>query len=83
MAGKNIIIQDPNAPASSETMRSIVSLSSRGWVSLRRFALIVGVTMQTIHTWRKAGRFEAIKVGERYRVYTAEVQRFLKEGNRK
>lgn len=56
-------------------------LASKGWVSMHEFAQLIGVSYPTVMRMREADNFAYIRVGEQYRVYLEEVERFLREGN--
>jgi len=56
-------------------------LSRRGWVSLRQFATLIGVSYPTACRMRDRQEVNAVKVGGIYRVYSDEVQRFMSHGN--
>ncbi len=64
-------------------MEELAKLASRGWVSLRQFSHIAGVSYITACKMRDRGNITVIQVGGIYRVYVDEVKRFLKEGNLK
>ena len=64
-------------------MEELAKLVSRGWVSLRQFSNIAGVSYITACHMRDRGDIVVIPVGGIYRVYSDEVKRFLKEGNLK
>jgi hypothetical protein len=56
----------------------------RNWLSLRQFAMYVaGVTYVTACRMRDRGDIVTIKIGGVYTVPKEEVERFLREGNRK
>lgn len=59
----------------------IASLTARGWVSLRQFAIIIGVSYPTAMRMRDKGAVHVVRVGGVNRVYQNELKRFLKEGN--
>lgn len=56
-------------------------LRQRGWVSLRQFAALIGVSYPTVLKMRKRDEVIAQRVGGTWRVYTGEVRRFMLEGN--
>ncbi|KKL66143.1 hypothetical protein LCGC14_2147920 [marine sediment metagenome] len=58
-----------------------LALATRGWVSLNKFAVLIGVSYPTVLKMRDRGDVRCVKVGGINRVYQAEVQRYLKEGN--
>ncbi len=58
-----------------------LALATRGWVSLNKFAVLIGVSYPTVLKMRDRGDVRCIKVGGIYRVYQAEVERYLREGN--
>ncbi len=62
-------------------MSGIDHLRQRGWVSLRQFAILIGVSYPTAFAMRARGQVIAIRVGAIWRVYTSEVRRFMTEGN--
>lgn len=68
--------------SSTPTNNGIAALSTRGWVSLNQFSKIVGVSYPTAQKLVKNNHVETIRVGSTIRVYTDEVRRFLKEGNK-
>jgi len=61
----------------------IARLSTRGWISLREFAGLIGVTPVTVYAMRDRGEVETVRVGYIYRVYSDEVRRFMQEGNKR
>lgn len=61
---------------------SVAELTTQGWINLKQFASIAGVTQQTAASWANKGYIKAIRVGRERRVYIDEVKRFLNEGNR-
>ncbi len=64
-------------------MNELAKLATQGWVSLRQFSTIVGVSYITACKMRDNRNIAVIKVGGIYRVTADEVRRFLKEGNLK
>jgi len=56
-------------------------LRKRGWVSLRQFAVLIGVSYPTALKMRARDQVIAQRVGSVWRVYTTEVRRFMQEGN--
>lgn len=61
----------------------VATLAARGWVSLAGFARLAGVSYPTALRLKKQGYINVIPVGGLWRVYTDEVERFLREGNAK
>lgn len=59
----------------------IQELSLRGYVSLNKFAKIIGVAYPTAVRLVKRGDVLAVRVGGINRVYADEIQRFMEEGN--
>lgn len=69
---------------SSKTNAGIIALlSTRGWVSLRQFALLTDVSYPTAVRLADEGKVKTYKVGGIRRVDADELARFLKEGNAK
>jgi len=66
----------------TQKTKAIQELASRGYISLSKFALLAGVSYPTALKLAKDGKVETTQVGSVYRVYTDEVHRFLREGNR-
>ena len=46
-------------------------------------AEIVGVAEITVWTWVRSGKIKSVKIGGARRIQKEEVERFIKEGNRK
>lgn len=65
----------------SKQRKELASLLSRGWVSLRQFAKIIGVSYPTAQRMKNNGDVKVVKVGGVHRVYSDEVKRFLRDGN--
>ncbi len=63
------------------SISGIEHLHQRGWVSLRQFSEIVGVSYPTALAMQKRGQVIATRVGATWRIYTSEVRRFMTEGN--
>ncbi len=57
------------------------ALSARGWVSLRQFAVLSGVSYPTACAMRDRKDIKVVPVGGIYRIYADELKRFLEEGN--
>ena len=55
-------------------------LRSKGWITLREFALIAGVSYPTALRWAKMRMIRFNQVGGHKRVYTEEVERFKLHG---
>jgi excisionase family DNA binding protein len=64
----------PNGPATFE--------SDKGYISLAQFALLEGVSYQTVLRWKDQDLIKAVHVGGRFRIYDNEVDRWRREGNR-
>ena len=75
----------PNRPTRSSSSEEDASLalgsSGRKYVSLREFAIIVGITYQTALKYKNDGVIQVVQVGGRFRIYTEELMRFQREGN--
>ncbi len=59
----------------------LAALATRGWVSLRQFANIAGVSYPTVCRMRDRGNIQTTQVGGIFRVNADEVKRFLRDGN--
>lgn len=64
------------------TNNALAKLASEGYVSLRQFALIIGVSYPTAQKLAREEKVEVIKVGGINRIYATEVNRYLREGNK-
>lgn len=62
-------------------LERIKVLASRGWMSPRQFAGLIGVTYDTMLVMIDKGNVKAIQVGKHYRIYQDEIERFMREGN--
>lgn len=60
---------------------AVALLSTRGWVSLRQFATLAGVSYPTALRLAEKGEVKTVRVGAIRRVNADELHRFLKEGN--
>ncbi len=67
--------------SSNDPTSSLAYAASRGWVSLRQFANIIGVSYPTACRMRDRGEVSVVKCGGIYRIYTSELRRFMSEGN--
>jgi excisionase family DNA binding protein len=74
-------VASPPSPERLALANRVMRLASKGWVSMHEFAQLIGVSYPTIMRMRESGNFSYIRVGEQYRVYLEEVERFLREGN--
>lgn len=75
-----------DSPADKPTgSLDLKSLTGRKWISLRKFAVLIGKSYPTVlkMATHEPVKVEAIKIGGQYRIYEEEVRRFLLEGNRK
>lgn len=70
-------------PSGKRLDPGLTKLVSRGWISLAQFGRLIGVSYPTALKLKDQKKVRAIQVGHIYRVYTDEVERFLKEGNLK
>lgn len=68
-------------PSGKRLDPGLAKLVSRGWISLAQFGRLIGVSYPTILKMKDQKKVRAIQVGHVYRVYTDEVERFLREGN--
>ncbi len=66
---------------SSKPSSALATLATRGWVSLRQFATLIGVSYPTVLRLKDRGAVKTVLVGSIYRVYNDEATRFLAEGN--
>lgn len=65
-------------------MKSIQeSLATDGYISLRQFSALIGVSYPTARAMQARGEIRGVPVGKRVRIYADEVQRFQDEGNYK
>jgi len=71
-----------SAPKRSEILGLAPKTAARGWVSLRQFGQLIGVSYPTALRMRTRGYVEAIRVSGIWRISVDEVQRFIEEGNR-
>ncbi len=69
---------------SSETnkAKTLEQLTSQGWLSLNKFAVIADMSYPTALKAAREGKVEVVKVGGVNRVYKDEILRFLSEGNK-
>jgi len=65
----------------SPNVTGIKELSTQGWVSLKKAAILIGVSYPTALKLKNEGLLQVIKVGGTHRVYASEIQRYLREGN--
>lgn len=58
-------------------------LVGRGWVTIEQMATIVDKSYRTVRAWVVADppKVASTKVGGQYRIYEAELRRFLEHGN--
>jgi excisionase family DNA binding protein len=83
MVVENRANRSSEASAEDDEETPLDDSTDRKWVDLRELARLVGVSYQTALRYKKDGRFQAIEVGGRWRVYKTELERFLREGNYK
>ncbi len=60
--------------------KALTHLRNKGWVSLRQFGYIVGISYPTVLKYREQGKFAYVWIGHTCRVMGDEVNRFLSEG---
>ena len=61
--------------------KDFAALVSRGYVSLRQFSKIIGVSYPTATKMNNEGKVKGIRVGGITRIYSDELHRYLTEGN--
>jgi len=52
-------------------------------LSVKEVAETLGVTVDTVQRWLAAGKLKGIKLGRLWRVRSADLEKFLKEGGKK
>ena len=63
------------------SIKSLAELNARGWLTVPEFARVIGLSSNTIRTYIKRKRLNAVLVGNSYRIHTDEATRFINEGN--
>lgn len=63
-----------------QVKKALHHLRAKGWVSLRQFGYIVGISYPTVLKYKEQGKFWYVQVGHTGRVPGDEVVRFLTHG---
>lgn len=67
----------------SKDLPPLQELVGRGYVTMSQCADLVGKSYRTVRAWILSDppKLNAVKVGGEYRIYEAELRRFLEHGN--
>lgn len=74
-----------DSPVDDTGAPDLKALTGRKWISLRKFADLIGKSYPTVLKMANSDpqKVKAVRVGSQWRVYEEEVWRFLREGNAK